>query len=212
MIPTPLCTFKLWEGCEYISSTNPIKREYAVFLQQNYGIHKHVGGIYIRNEKRRGPRPGERGKAEARARREASGERGEASEARQGEASEARASERRGEAEAEAEAERARLGEARRASEAAAGAEARQGEAKARRGQGKARLDKARRDKARPRPGQGKALARRLTFLDSGIDPGQSTLGLILGCFLLEARKRLNIYYKGRWALSPGVTWATVTS
>ncbi|KAK9155911.1 hypothetical protein Sjap_003391 [Stephania japonica] len=65
--------------------------------------------------------------------------------------------------------------------------------------QGKA---KPRQDKARPGQGQGKALAQPLTFLDSGIDPGQSTLGLILGCFLLELRKRLNIYYKGRW-LSP---------
>ncbi|KAK9081989.1 hypothetical protein Syun_030971 [Stephania yunnanensis] len=40
-----------------------------------------------------------------------------------------------------------------------------------------------------------------LTNLDLGVDPGQSTLGLILGCFLLELRKRLNIYYKGRWSL-----------
>ncbi|KAK9154589.1 hypothetical protein Sjap_002069 [Stephania japonica] len=41
-----------------------------------------------------------------------------------------------------------------------------------------------------------------LTFLDLGIDSGQSMLGLILGCFLSEPRKRLNIYYKGR-----GLSW-----
>ncbi|KAK9087602.1 hypothetical protein Syun_029996 [Stephania yunnanensis] len=35
-------------------------------------------------------------------------------------------------------------------------------------------------------------------------DLGQSTLGLILGYFLLEPRKRLNIYYKERCALSLG--------
>ncbi|KAK9109944.1 hypothetical protein Sjap_018004 [Stephania japonica] len=93
----------------------------------------------------------------------------------------------------------------------------RQGQGKARRGQGKAR---PRQGKTRPRQGrpnqgtdkvgqakqnsqgQGMALAQQLTFLDPGIDPGQSTLGLILGCFLLELGKRLNIYYKGRWALS----------
>ncbi|KAK9121701.1 hypothetical protein Syun_019318 [Stephania yunnanensis] len=43
-----------------------------------------------------------------------------------------------------------------------------------------------------------------LKNLDLGVDPGQSTLGLILGCFLLEPRKRLNIYYKERCALSLG--------
>ncbi|KAK9093237.1 hypothetical protein Syun_028148 [Stephania yunnanensis] len=43
-----------------------------------------------------------------------------------------------------------------------------------------------------------------LTKLDLGVDPGQSTLGLTLGCFLLERRERLNIYYKGRGIPSGG--------
>ncbi|KAK9098211.1 hypothetical protein Syun_025256 [Stephania yunnanensis] len=43
-----------------------------------------------------------------------------------------------------------------------------------------------------------------LTNLDLGVDPGQSTLGLIFGCFLLEPRKRLNIYYKERCAVFLG--------
>ncbi|KAK9151746.1 hypothetical protein Syun_010055 [Stephania yunnanensis] len=46
-----------------------------------------------------------------------------------------------------------------------------------------------------------------LTSFDLGVDPGQSTLGLILGCFLLELRKWLNIYYKERWSLL-GAAWA----
>ncbi|KAK9090034.1 hypothetical protein Sjap_023211 [Stephania japonica] len=46
------------------------------------------------------------------------------------------------------------------------------------------------------------ALAQQLTFLDPGIDPGQSMLGLILGCFLLELGKRLTSTIRGG-GLSP---------